>query len=135
MFPRLELSGTAFQRGWLHGRLGRKQILGSLRVYAELFASCGIAWPEACARAWSYRSVLGDRFPALLRELEGIAAGSGFALDALLALNARTEILPNVVLLPDHPEAQRAQASNRELAWLEASECTAVAVARLAHAG
>ncbi len=128
MFPRIELSGTPFQRGWQHGRMGRGQILGSVRVYAELFAACGIAWRDACARAWAYRAVIGDLFPSLLRELEGMAAGSGLALDALLALNARTEILPNDFLLPDHPEALRAQASNRTLSWLEAAECTAVAV-------
>ncbi|MCS6995865.1 MAG: C45 family peptidase [Casimicrobiaceae bacterium] len=123
MFPRIELCGGPFERGRWHGLQARQAILGSLRVYRALFEQVGLAWPDACARAWRYREPIADLHPSLYTELQGIAAGCGVSLDALLALNARTELLPQGFFA-----ATRAQDSAQAQSAAQPAECTSVAV-------
>lgn len=128
MFTRIDTSGTPFERGRQHGALARAQVLGSARVYAAIFASVGIDWPTACARAWRYREVVADLAPALYAEMQGIAAGSGLALDGVLALNARTEILPPVFPGGAVGDSDAARARNAALGFADLAECTSLAV-------
>jgi len=108
MFPVIELSGGPFERGRLHGELARTRIERSLASYQRLFAFCGLAWDEAQRRGAAYRDLIGAFDAALLEELEGIARGAGRKREEILALNARTEILP--------------------ASYLRGGECTAIAV-------
>ena len=126
MFPVLDLSGAAFERGRLHGSLARARVGRSIANYARVFEASGIGWEGARRLASDYRAVIGGLGAGLLDEICGIAAGSGFAEDEILALNCRTEILPPT--FPERPSA----------AWLAArlggrtvdfGECTALAVA------
>jgi isopenicillin-N N-acyltransferase-like protein len=128
MFTRIDTSGTPFERGRQHGTLARAKVLGSARVYAAIFASVGIDWPTACAQAWRYREVVADLAPALYAEMQGIAAGSGLSLDGVLALNARTEILPPVFPGGAVGDVEAARARNAALGWADLSECTSLAV-------
>jgi len=108
MFPVIELSGSPFERGRLHGELARARVERSLASYQRLFAFCGLAWDEAQRRGAAYRDLIGAFDAALLEELEGIARGAGRKREEILALNARTEILP--------------------ASYLRGGECTAIAV-------
>ena len=128
VFTRIDTSGTAFERGRQHGALARAQVLGSVRVYAAIFASVGIDWPTACALAWRYREVVADLTPALYAEMQGIAAGSGVSLDGVLALNARTEILPPVFPVGAVGDIDAARARNTTLGFADLAECTSLAV-------
>ena len=94
MFPIVDLRGKAFERGRMHGSLARQRVERSLASYAKLFAFCGLGWPEAQRLGAAYRGVIGELDAGLLQEIEGIAAGAGRGVDEILALNARTEILP-----------------------------------------
>jgi isopenicillin-N N-acyltransferase-like protein len=94
MFPVIDVSGSAFERGRMHGEIARERVERSLGNYARLFAHCGIAWKEAERRAQAYRDPIGALDAALLEEIEGIAAGAGRTAAEILALNARTELLP-----------------------------------------
>jgi isopenicillin-N N-acyltransferase like protein len=97
MFPIIEPTGNAFRRGYAHGTQARRQVAGSVHCYAALFASCGIDWTTAQRRAGRFRDIIagcGD----LIEEIEGIADGSGFHINEILALNCRTEILPPTFL-------------------------------------
>ncbi len=128
MFPILNLSGNAFERGYAYGVQARVQILGSVRTYASLFARCGISWIEAQQRAGEFCDAVSG-IGGVIEELEGIAAGSGFKLNEILALNCRTEILPPT-LLPDTNELIIAALRKNEAQGLfELSECTSFAVA------
>lgn len=98
MFWLIDVSGTAFERGRMHGELARERVERSLAHYAELFGFCEISWPEAQRRAEAYRDPIGALDPALLEEIEGIAAGAGREAAEILALNARTELLPATFL-------------------------------------
>lgn len=124
MFPIFDIAGTPSERGRMHGALAKRQVERSIANYRSLFEHCGIGWPEAQRLGRGYRDVIGDFAPALLAEIQGIAAGAGRTVGEILALNARTEILPPT--FPGKPSAE----------WLASrlgtpddfGECTAIAV-------
>lgn len=111
LFPTVEVSGTAFERGRLHGEQARGRVERSLANYAGLFSFFGMAWDEAQRRGAGYRDLIGGFDAALLEEMEGIARGAGRRLSEILALNVRTEILPPSFLT-----------------GVDTGECTAIAV-------
>jgi len=111
MFPVVEVSGGAFERGRIHGERARGRVEISLANYARLFSFNGMAWEEAQRRSEGYRDVIGSFDPDLVEEMEGIARGAGRPFSEILALNARTEVLPPSFLT-----------------GADAGECTAIAV-------
>jgi isopenicillin-N N-acyltransferase-like protein len=113
MFPVIDIAGGAHERGRTHGRLARERVGRSLANYARLFASCGLGWDEVQRRGAAYRDVVGNLEADLLEEIEGIASGAGCEESEILALNARTELLP--------PKFLGAPGT-------DAGECTAIAV-------
>ncbi len=128
MFPLIEVCGSARERGQQHGQKARARIERSIASYARLFAWCGIDWAGAQRLGAGYRELIGDLDPALLEEIEGIAAGAGRRLDEILALNARTEILPPSYPGEPHPDRFSIAAANAKQGVRDWGECTAVAV-------
>lgn len=130
MFPVIDVAGTAWERGRQHGSQARSRVERSIANYAALFEACGIGWGGARRLSAAYADVIRDLAPALHEEIRGIAAGAGREVDEILALNARTEILPPT--FPERPSD----------AWLAArlggkadfGECTALAIAPEASA-
>src|SRR6185295_4403687 len=99
--------------------------------YARLFAYCGIAWKDAQARAVPYRDEIAKVAPGLADEIRGIAEGAAVAETEILALNARTEILPPTYPSPPSPDLPALLARNsKEGVGLQYDwgECTALAV-------
>ncbi len=128
MFPLIEVSGSARERGMQHGQKARARIERSIANYARLFAYCGIDWAGAQRLGAGYRDIIGGFDPALLAEIEGIAAGAGRQVNEILALNARTEILPPHYPGEPHPERSRIRAANAKQGVPDWGECTALAV-------
>jgi len=128
MFPLIEVSGAARERGQQHGLQAKARIARSIGTYARLFAYCGIDWQGAQRLGAGYRDVIAGLDPALLAEIEGIAAGSGRHVDEILALNARTEILPPSYPGEPHPDQSRIAAANAKRSVPDWGECTSVAV-------
>ena len=128
MFPLIDVSGSARERGQQHGLKGRERIARSIATYARLFAYCGIDWQGAQRLGAGYCDLIGDLDPALLAEIEGIAAGAGRQVDEILALNARTEILPPSYPGEPHPDQRKIISTNTELGVPDWGECTAIAV-------
>jgi isopenicillin-N N-acyltransferase like protein len=127
MFPILDLSGNAFERGYAYGVQARTRIAGSIRNYAALFAKCGIDWRQAQDLASDYRDIVigcGEVYD----EIDGIAAGSGCRIDEILALNCRTELLPPTFLGMDTSGSEDAIARNVATGLFEIGECTSFAV-------
>jgi isopenicillin-N N-acyltransferase-like protein len=83
----------AFERGRQHGEVARDRIAVSLATYRQIFRDfAGVDWDEARRLGEAYATPI-ERFdPDLLQEILGVAAGSGFEPEELLALNARSEI-------------------------------------------
>lgn len=125
MFPVLDLSGSAFERGRLHGSLARARVERSIANYTRLFEASGIGWKCARRLAADYRDVIGGVGGGLMDEIRGIAAGAGCAEDEILALNCRTEILPPT--FPERPSD--AWLASRLGGKVDFGECTALAVA------
>ena len=128
MFPLIEISGAAHERGQQHGLQAKARIERSIATYARLFAWYGIDWRGAQRLGAGYRDVIGNLDPALLAEIEGIAAGAGRHVDEILALNARTEILPPSYRGEPHPDRRKIAAANAKEGVADWGECTAVAV-------
>jgi isopenicillin-N N-acyltransferase like protein len=128
MFPLIEVSGPARERGQQHGHQAKARIERSIATYARLFAYCGIDWQGAQRVGAGYGDVIGDLDPALLAEIEGIASGAGRHVDEILALNARTEILPPNYPGEPHPDRRKIAAANAQQGVPDWGECTAVAV-------
>lgn len=111
MFPVVETAGGAFERGRMHGERARGRVERSLANYARLFSFHGMAWEDAQRRSAGYRDLIGGFDAVLLEEMEGIARGAGRPFSEILALNARTEIMPAAFLT-----------------GTDSGECTAIAV-------
>lgn len=128
MFPVLELSGSPFLRGKMHGQLARAQVVGSVRCYAALFASCGIDWTAAQRRAAEFHDIIAGCGGGMMEEIEGIALGSGFHVNEILALNCRTEILPPTFLGTQTVNSDEVRRKNAAIGLFDIGECTSVAV-------
>jgi isopenicillin-N N-acyltransferase-like protein len=131
MFPIIDVAGAPRERGIAYGKRAADRIARSIENYARLFAYCGLAWKDVQARAVPYRPVIARIAPGLTEEIAGIAEGCGAAETEILALNARTEILPPTYPSPPSPDMQAMLARNaREGVGLQYdwAECTALAV-------
>ena len=136
----LPVHASALDRGRLYGIAAAPQIRHSVLTYAKMFACCGIDWAQAVQRARQYAPVISALDPLLMQEMQGIADGSGWQLNDILALNCRTEILPPTFLSDDNHPAAAALAANRLAGlpdWepdqaldphLQDGECTAMCV-------
>jgi isopenicillin-N N-acyltransferase-like protein len=92
--PIVHLAGTAYEQGVQHGQALKDRIAHNLDVYFARFErETGLARPEVLDRARRYAKAIerqnGDYFDGM----RGVAAGSGFALDDIAALQVRYEIL------------------------------------------
>jgi len=92
--PLLHLSGTAYDQGVQHGQLLGERIAHNLQVYFGRFASeVGLSRAEVLERAIKYREAIVAHNPDYFAAMRGVAEGSGFDLNQLLALNLRYEII------------------------------------------
>ncbi|WP_336660510.1 C45 family peptidase [Leucobacter sp. USHLN153] len=87
------VGATARERGLQRGEALRATLAGAYAKYAELFRAVGVSGANerdgvarvvAAVEAWR---------PELIEELEGVAEASGVPFEAVVALNARTEII------------------------------------------
>jgi isopenicillin-N N-acyltransferase-like protein len=93
-FPFVEVSGSPYERGAAHGRFARNQIASGLELYRDLFSYYGhLSWNAALATARRYGPIIESANPHAYGEIVGIADGSGRALEEILALNCRSELL------------------------------------------
>ena len=128
MFPIIATAGAPRERGRQYGTQARDRIQHSIASYARLFAFCGLTWGEAQVKAARYRDVIAATSPALLEEMIGIAKGAGVSELEILALNARTEILPPTYPAEPSPAWSTARERNRAAGVADWGECTALAV-------
>jgi isopenicillin-N N-acyltransferase-like protein len=94
MLPLVEISSPdPRERGRQYGEQARGQIACSIDFYkGEFLAKSGLAWDEVLARVPKWTAVVEGYHADALEEVRGIADGSGFAVDEILALNGRGEL-------------------------------------------
>lgn len=86
-FPYIEIEGPARTRGRSYGRQAGERIAAALSVYADHFSR-----PGAQPAARRYLASLEAYDHELVEEVRGIAEGAGQPVEAIVALNARTEL-------------------------------------------
>lgn len=94
LFPIIIASGTPYEIGLIHGREAKKQVDISISTYKAMFWDySGIRWKDACNYARTFIPTINEYDPDYMEEIRGIADGSGYGIDEILALNVRSEIV------------------------------------------
>jgi len=86
-FPLIEIEGPPRDRGLSYGRQAGEQIARGLKIYSD-----SLARPGASAAALRYLVELEAYDADLVEEIRGIAEGASQPVEAIVALNARTEL-------------------------------------------
>ena len=91
--PLIEIAGPARERGRQYGEQAREQIERSIAWYSEQFsATASLSWDVVLANARRWEPLVDAYLPDALEEMQGIAEGSGFRYEEILALNGRGEL-------------------------------------------
>lgn len=93
-FPVYEIEGGAHECGVSHGKQAAERVARTLEIYLPAFTrQAKLTLEEIRERARAYAAAITDLDRDIMRELEGIASGSGQRLEDIVAVNCRTEIL------------------------------------------
>lgn len=92
--PRLRLSGSARDCGRQYGSALARSIHGTLDAYLESFrAMHGLEREKVYELARAFVPCIESYAPELVEEMQGIADGADLPLDAIVTLNARSELV------------------------------------------
>lgn len=104
LFPVIHASGTPYEIGFAHGQGAKEQIRYSLDTYRAMFWDySSISWEKACRYARTFIPAINAYDPDYMEEIRGIAEGSGYTVDDILALNVRSEIVFQSAQVEDAP--------------------------------
>ena len=93
-YPHIRVSGGPRERGRQYGTQAAERVRRSVDVYRGIFAYYATwDWDRVTSHAREYRPVIEAVHPRYLEEMAGIAEGAGLALDDILAINVRTEVM------------------------------------------
>ena len=150
-FPLIQVSGPPRERGRQYGRQAAERIGRGVEHYTAQLGGMNVEWPAIRGLVQEYLPRI-ERFdPAYVEEMRGIAEGAGLEFEAIVLLNARTEILKlgaqagrrhepapeaendgctGLVALPEATESRRViHAQN----WDWKAECAETAVVLAVH--
>lgn len=108
--PLVHVAGSVHERGKSYGRQAGDRIVTGLDIYREAFARVGITWEEASRIAGMFREKVEAYDLHMYKEICGIAEGAEQPIEAIIILNARTEIIfwrdneLNSTAKPDGPQ-------------------------------
>ncbi|CAH1658206.1 C45 family autoproteolytic acyltransferase/hydolase [Chelatococcus asaccharovorans] len=92
-FPLVVMEGGSRDRGLQYGRAAGQCIHRGLALYRGEFERRGISWPQVekiCSQASEH---IARYDPAIAIEIDAIAEGAELPVTAILAINARTEVI------------------------------------------
>lgn len=94
-FLRVKLRGSdPFARGVQYGQQAEALIRRAIEGYHRQFQkSVDQSWDAVVKRSHYYTDFVNEHYPEEFQEMLGIAEGSGVAVDEIMALNCRYEIL------------------------------------------
>lgn len=92
-FPLIVVEGGASERGRAYGRQAGDRIAAGVATYRDAFETVGITWAQAMVYANRFCEQVRGFDAEMYAEIEGIAEGSKQPVEAIIALNARTEII------------------------------------------
>ncbi|MFV0431732.1 MAG: C45 family autoproteolytic acyltransferase/hydrolase [Alphaproteobacteria bacterium] len=93
-FPTIIAAGSPHEIGKIHGKEAKKQIDVSMKTYKDMFWDYSeIHWEDACSYAKTFIPTINEYDTDYMEEIRGIAEGSGYKEEEILALNVRSEIV------------------------------------------
>jgi isopenicillin-N N-acyltransferase-like protein len=92
-FPCIELSGGPFARGVQYGKACPQIIARSIEIYGQQLLDMGYDWSGIKRLVHQFIPNIEAFEPQYLEEMRGIAEGSGHDFEAIVLINARTEII------------------------------------------
>src|SRR5262245_17957767 len=92
-FPLIEVSGPPRERGRQYGRQAATRIARGIEHYAAQLARSSFGWDGIRSTVSDYLPRIEGFEPTYVDEMRGIAEGAGVDFEAVVLLNARTEIL------------------------------------------
>jgi isopenicillin-N N-acyltransferase like protein len=102
-FPFVTVSGSPYDRGHQHGSAVAERVQRSARFYSGQLNALGSSPAARAELIDEFRRTIADFDEAYLDEMRGIADGAGLPLDAVIMINARTEIVAKARLLARKP--------------------------------
>ncbi|HYG68451.1 MAG TPA: hypothetical protein VD838_12350, partial [Anaeromyxobacteraceae bacterium] len=92
-FPLIDLSGAPYERGRTHGAAVPERVARSIALYRGELERRGIAVAEVHRLAREFAPHVSAFDAAYLEEMQGIADGAGVALEDIVLVNCRTEMM------------------------------------------
>ena len=92
-FPLIEIEGSPEERGIQYGEKAKALIHRSGEIYQGVMAGYGCSWDNALNLAEQYTPYIKNHSNELYEELKGIAKGAGIALEVIIIINGRSELL------------------------------------------
>ena len=94
IFEYAEIEGSSYEIGFQHGQIFRKQIQGSIDCYKQMFMDYSdLPWERAKELSKHFIEPIREYNADYLEEIKGVADGSGFDFEDILALNCRSELV------------------------------------------
>src|SRR5262245_28550645 len=92
--PVIDVSGSPGQCGSAYGAAAAEVIARNIDAYDRRFAiQAGLDRATVHAAGRSYRQATAEHHPRVAEMLDGVAEGAGVPVDAIYAINARTELI------------------------------------------
>jgi isopenicillin-N N-acyltransferase-like protein len=129
-FPLIEVSGPPRERGRSYGRQAAVRIHLGIEHYTRQLARSSFDWSSIRALTSDYLPRIEAFEPAYVEEMRGIAEGADVEFEAVVLLNARTEILK----LATRPDLRKALAEEPDGCTGVVALPTATQSRRLLHA-
>lgn len=93
LFPCIDISGSPFERGVQYGKACPQIIARSIEIYSQQLLGMGYDWAGIRDLVNQFLPNIEAFEPQYLEEMLGIAHGSGHDFEAIVLINARTEII------------------------------------------
>ncbi|WP_397449169.1 C45 family autoproteolytic acyltransferase/hydolase [Pseudomonas sp. NA-150] len=93
LFPCIDISGAPFERGVQYGKACPQIIARSIEIYSQQLLDMGYDWVGIRRLVNQFVPNIEAFEPAYIEEMRGIAEGSGHDFEAIVLINARTEII------------------------------------------
>lgn len=91
--PLIEVSGPPRERGRQYGSQAKARILRGIEHYSGQLETSKLGWPDIKTLVATFEPTIAAFEASYLDEMKGIAEGAGVDYEAIVLLNARTEIL------------------------------------------
>lgn len=99
LFPFISVSGDHFERGVQYGKAVPQQIAHSAKHYRNQLSSIGTTPAQQTKLVNEFAEQIEGFCSGQIREMQGIAEGSGVSFSDIVLINARTEIIAKARML------------------------------------